>query len=215
MRRALFAGLVIFFYAPHAQAQLAVYDGANDLSNIINAAQTVVMVTNQVFELTGLEEFILNNDLTTDLSALAEIGTAASGLLTDLASIQRAVAVLFDLDTAPGTSLGLQERLVEIRRLTWMAYRDALAVQTLLQSSVSALRNLTRLLQGFETFVGNNQGNQTLAQLNAKLTIELVKLREHTASFHRAQIIEHLTEPLIAESMARIREGAMADWPRP
>ena len=207
--------LVLLGWASTTCAQLPVTDAIVSLQTTLTAVSAADTVLNQILELTGLDEILLGDDLSDDLTILGSLSTEANGLIMDLTSIQRAVDVLFDLDNAPSSSGDLQQRLQDIRRLSWQVYRDALAVQTLLQSSLSAGRHVVRLIEGVGDLLGNQQSNQTLIQLEVKLTVELAKLRATTDSFHRAQILDHLADPFIAESMDRIRDNAMADWPRP
>jgi len=214
MKRALCVGLVLLLgWCTPALAQLPVTDVGNLLQNTIQAAQAVLMVANQVLELTGLDEIVLGDDLGADLGQLQELGQDAQGLEADLANIQLQITLLFDLQTAPNSSTALQARLAAIRQLTWKAYVDALRTESLLQSSVSALRHMVRIIEGLGAFLGNQQGNQTLAQMDAKLTVELIKLRTQTAAFHRAQALDRLEEPLAVESLSNIHKAIMEDYP--
>jgi hypothetical protein len=92
-------------------------------------------------------------------------------------------------------------------------YGDALRTQALLQSSLSALRHLVRLIEMIGWFAGNKQANQTLAQMDVQLTIQLTKLKEQTAAFHRAQIVDAMAGPLIQESIVVINDQLMQDYP--
>jgi conjugal transfer/entry exclusion protein len=197
------------------QAQgIPVYDNANFIQNVVTAVQTVIMVGNQVLELTGLDEIVLGADLVAELDGLQEIMHEAQGLSMDLSTIQLNLKLLFDLDTAPRSSRELRQRMAEIRRLTWTVYVDALRAQTLMQSTVSALRHMVRLIEAIGDFLGNNQGNQTLAQLDVRLSTELIKLKTQTAAFHRAQAFDRLAEPLMLESIEQINEELMRDYPQ-
>ena len=204
--------LALGWCAP-AQAQLAVIDAANFTQNLIQAGQAIIMVANQVLELTGLDDIVLGDDLGADLGQLQELGQDAQGLQADLANIQLHIALLFDLQTAPNSSAALREQLAAIRQLTWQAYVDALRTESLLQSSVSALRHMVRLIEGLGAFLGNQQANQTLAQMESKLTVELIKLRTQTAAFHRAQALDRLERPLIEQSLRNINDAIMEDYP--
>ncbi len=204
--------LALGWCAP-AHAQLAVIDAANFTQNLIQAGQAIIMVANQVLELTGLDEIVLGDDLGADLGQLQELGQDAQGLQADLANIQLQIALLFDLQTAPNSSAALREQLAAIRQLTWQAYVDALRTESLLQSSVSALRHMVRLIEGLGAFLGNQQANQTLAQMESKLTVELIKLRTQTAAFHRAQALDRLERPLIEQSLRNINDAIMEDYP--
>jgi len=205
--------LALGWCAP-AHAQLAVIDAANFTQNLIQAGQAIIMVANQVLELTGLDDIVLGDDLGADLGQLQELGQDAQGLQADLANIQLQIALLFDLQTAPNSSAALREQLAAIRQLTWQAYVDALRTESLLQSSVSALRHMVRLIEGLGAFLGNQQANQTLAQMESKLTVELIKLRTQTAAFHRAQALDRLERPLIEQSLRNIHDAIMEDYPQ-
>jgi conjugal transfer/entry exclusion protein len=197
-----------------AEAQIPVTDVGNLLQNTLQAVQAVLMVGNQVLELTGLDAIVLGDDVAEDLAQLEAIRQEAQGLGTDISTIQLQLAALFDLNTAPRSSTELQQRLADIRRMTWTVYVDAIRTESLLQSSVSALRHLTRLIEAIGDFVGNNQGNQTLAQFDAKLTAELLKLRTQTGAYQRAHVVDRLAEPLIMESLPLINESLLSDHPR-
>ncbi|HSX79218.1 MAG TPA: hypothetical protein VLQ80_11700 [Candidatus Saccharimonadia bacterium] len=215
MKRPLRVGLVLLLgWCTPALAQLPVTDVGNLLQNTIQAAQAVIMVANQVLELTGLDEIVLGDDLGADLGQLAELGQDAQGLEADLANIHLQITLLFDLQTAPNSSAALRDRLAAIRQLTWQAYVDALRTESLLQSSVSALRHMVRLIEGLGAFLGNQQGNQTLAQMEAKLTVELIKLRTQTAAFHRAQALDRLEPLLVEQSIRNINQAIMEDYPQ-
>jgi hypothetical protein len=95
----------------------------------------------------------------------------AQGLSMDLSTIQLNLTLLFDLDTAPRSSRELRQRMAEIRRLTWTVYVDALRAQTLMQTTVSALRHMVRLIEAIGDFLGNNQGK--LLSLNFSQFVEV------------------------------------------
>ena len=215
MKRGVLIGvLLVLVSMTQAQAQgLPVFDASNLLQNTVQALQAVLMVANQVLELTGLDDIVLGDDLGADLGQLQELGQDAQGLQADLANIQLHIALLFDLQTAPNSSAALREQLAAIRQLTWQAYVDALRTESLLQSSVSALRHMVRLIEGLGAFLGNQQANQTLAQMESKLTVELIKLRTQTAAFHRAQALDRLERPLIEQSLRNIHDAIMEDYP--
>ncbi len=216
MRRLILLwSILMLLRATSASAQGApVFDLANFGQNTIQALQAVAMVANQVLELTGLDEIVLGDDIGTDLEDLAALREDAQGLQTDLANIQLQITLLFDLTTAPKGSAGLRDRVAAIRQLTWQVYVDALRTESLLQSSVSALRHIVRLIEGIGGLLGNEQANQTLAQMEAKLTVELIKLRTQTAAAHRAQAFDRLRQPLIEQSLSNINDAIMEDYPQ-
>ena len=194
-------------------AQIPVTDVGNLLQNTIQAVQAVAMVANQVLELTGLDEFILGDDISADVESLASLREDALGLQTDVANIQLQITLLFDLTTAPKGSAGLRDQLAAIRQLTWQAYVDALRTESILQSSVDALRRIVRLIEGIGDLLGNQQANQTLIQMETKLTLELIKMRTQNETFHRAKAFDALARPLVEQSLSNINDAIMEDYP--
>jgi len=204
MKRLLFGvSFILLLIAPHVQAQgLPVFDAANALQNTIQAVQTVLMVGNQLLELTGLEGIEVNEDFASEMDEIGRLMDEARGLGQDL-----------HLDNAPSGSSALRERLAAIRRVVFEAYLDALRTQTLVRTTLSAARHLTSLVAGIESLLGNMQSNQQLLQIEATLTKKLTELQLQTAAYHRAQSFDHLTDPLIAESMDLIQDELLLDYP--
>ena len=95
--------------------------------------------------------------------------------------------------------------MAEMRRLLFTVYGDAIRTQSLMQSTVSALRHIVRIVEAIGDLVGNQQSNQTLVQLETRLTVELTKLKTQTAAFHKAQGFDRLEEPLVVESLELIK----------
>jgi hypothetical protein len=197
-----------------AFAQIPVVDATNLVQNTIQAVQTVLMVANQILELTGLDGFTMSDDIRAEYGALEEVIVAARGLSADIQTIQLQVTLLFDLQTAPNNTRDLTVRLAEIRRLTMQIYLDAIRTQSLLRSTLSALRNAVRLMEALGDLVGNMQGNQTLAQWDARLSVELLKLKTSTEAYQRAHIIHQMEGPYMTESLYRIQEAVDVDYPR-
>jgi len=206
--------LLIVCPTPPAQAQLQVLDAANLLQNVVTAVQTVLIVANQVLDLTGLDEIALGDEYADELEALGAIIEEAQALGYDLASLQAQVTTLFSLDTAPDSAQGLRERLTEIRRVVFDSYVYALRTQTLLRTSLSTVRHLTRLVSMIGDLIGNRQSNQTLAQMEGTLTKKLTELQVQTVAYQRAQSVERLAEPLTIESIHRINKAIMEDHPQ-
>jgi hypothetical protein len=206
--------LLVVGWGPRAEAQLLVQDNANLVQNIIQAVQMVLSVANQILELTGFGSIVMGDDIAEDYGTLEEVIVAARGLSADIQNIQLQVTLLFNLSTAPNGTTALTQRMAEIRRLTMEIYLDAIRTQSLLRSTLSALRNAVRLMEALGDLLGNMQGNQTLAQWDARLTVELLKLKASTEAYQRAHIIHQMEEPLTIQSLYRIQEAIMADYPR-
>jgi conjugal transfer/entry exclusion protein len=216
MKQTILCSILVLTLARVATAQLATYDAANDISNIIAAGQTVISLANQALELTGFDEIVLDGgDYGDDLEQLGLIIDEAKGLSFDLASLQRQVTVLFDLDTAPRSAGELEQRMREIRRIVWETRIYALRTQTLIRTVRSTVGHLTRLVSAIGGFLGNQQGNQTIAQLDGTLSKQLAVLQTQIAAHDRAETVERLTQPLVQESIDAINEEIFIDHPRP
>jgi hypothetical protein len=210
----LVLGLLAIGTPPRVQAQLPVTDVGNLLANTAQLAQAVLMVANMVLELTPLGEIILDDAFSSDLESLGTIVQEAQALSYDLSSLNSQISTLFDLNTAPRTSRDLQQRLAAMRRVVVDAYVYALRTQTLIRTALSTVRHLARLLAAIGDLTGNMAANQTLIQLEEKLNQSLATLQVQTAAYQRAQSVDHLMEPMTIESLHRINEAAMADYPQ-
>ena len=205
--------LALGWCAP-AHAQLAVIDAANFTQNLIQAGQAILMVANQVLELTGLDTIALGDDYQGDLDALGAIVTEARGLSYDLGSLQAQITTLFSLESAPRGTTELRQRLAEIRRVVFESYSYAMRTQTLMQTTLSTVRHLTRLISAVGDLLGNMQSNQTLIQYDAKLTQMLSQLQVQTAAYQRAQSVERMERLLVEQSMRNINDAIMEDYPQ-
>jgi conjugal transfer/entry exclusion protein len=199
--------------APAQVGPLPVIDVANLAQNIAQWIETVAIVANQVLELTPVDEIILSGEFTETLETMTEIIAESIGLAYDLQSLNAQITVLFHLDTAPDNMTDLKQRLAEIRRVAYDCHVYAMRAQTLLRTTLSAIGHLTRLVDAIGSFIGNMQGNQTVAQLHSSLVEIQAKLQIQTAAFQRSQSVEHITEVMTLESLHRIQEQIMADHP--
>src|SRR5437870_4025490 len=118
----LLLGILLVSAPRPVQAQALVLDAANLVQNVVQAVQTILMVTNQVLELTPLDEIVLSDSFDSDLDDLGAIIDAAQALSYDVSSLQAQIRSLFDLTSAPNNSRDLQRRLAEIRRVVFDSY---------------------------------------------------------------------------------------------
>jgi len=206
--------VLMLVWAPQVQAQALVLDAANLVQNVVQALQTILMVANQVLELTPLDEIVLGDTFDSDLDDLGAIIDAAQGLSYDVRSLQAQITSLFHLTSAPNNSRDLQRRLAEIRRVVFDSYVYALRTQTLLRTTLSAIRHLKALVGAIGDYLGNMQGNQSLSQVESTIAETLARLQVQSAAYERAQSVERLTEALTIESIHRINEQLMFDWPQ-
>jgi conjugal transfer/entry exclusion protein len=190
-----------------------VFDAANLVQNLVTAIQTVLIVANQVLELTGLDEIVLGDEFRGDMDDLGAIIQEAQGLSYDVGSLQAQIQTLFSLDTAPDNTTELRQRLIEIRRVVFLSYSYAMRTQTLLATTLRTVQRLMRLVGLIGDFLGNMQANQDMNQISATITEQLAKLQVQTAAYELAQSVERLTETLTIESLHRINEQLMSDYP--
>jgi hypothetical protein len=136
-----------------------------------------------------------------------------SALSYDIDSLEIQIALLFDLQTAPTTRDGLTERLAEIRRLKYEAYSYAARVQTLLRTAARTVEHLSGILETVSALIGNKQGHQTSVQAQVVMSKHMANLDVQMSSFQRAKVIDRLSEELVLESIRKIQESRMEDWP--
>ena len=216
MRRAaillLLVGLLSLPRQSHAQT--LVLDVANLAQTTITDIEEVLSVANQVLELTRLGSIAINDTYGSDLASLATIVQQAQGLSYDLSSLNSQIQTYFDLHSAPDNTTDLANRLGQIRQITVDSYVYAMRTQTLLKTTLSTVRHLTSLANAISAYLGNMQGNQSLAQVESTLAETLERLQVQTNAYERAQSVERLTDPLIMESIHNINKNLLFDWPR-
>ncbi len=211
--RRLSFGLLLGLWAVPVYAQLPVTDAAVTLQTTITALQTVIIVANQVLELTGLDEIVVGDDFQADMDSLGEVVSAARDLSYDVASLNAQVTTLFHLNNVPRSASELQIRLREIRQVVYDSYVYAMRTQTLLTTAERTVQHLKRLIAAVGDLVGNMQGNQTLTQVEHTISATLEKMHVQTAAYNHAQAIERLSEAMTMESITQINIELMRDYP--
>lgn len=206
--------LVLLVSVPRpAQSQQLVLDLLNLAENTIAAIQAVLEVANQILELTALGELILGDGFDDDMSALGELIADGAGLAYDLSSIEAQINSLFALGSAPSGTRALRERINQIRQIKWQAHSYAMRTQTLLTTTQRAIQRLQRMVSTILDYVGNQQANQTISQIDTTISEQLAKLQVHTAAWQRSESLERMEQQLVMESLQNIDEAIMADWP--
>ena len=97
--------LVCLSWPLQARAQVGasvVYDPANWAANMAQVAQSIIIVANQILDLTALGDIVIAADDVRELSGIIE---EAYQLKYNFVQLQNQVAVLFDLNTAPDTRM--------------------------------------------------------------------------------------------------------------
>lgn len=196
------------------------YDNTNFLQNLITAGQAVIIAAESVIQtaqgvlnLEALEGISTAGGIAEDMALLGTLVEEAEGLSYDISSLRAQVIVLFDLDTAPSTRLGLTTRLAEIKRVKYQSWTYAVRVQTLMTTALRTVEHLQGLLDTLGTLVGNLSSQQTNGQFIAVSSKHLANIDVQMASYQRAESVDKLSEALIIESITRIEVRRLEGWP--
>ena len=179
-----------------AHAQLfggIVYDPTNYAQNLLTATRTLIMINNQVKQLTNEAQMLVNEakELTNlpytaraQINArLVEIETlikTAKGLAYDVASIDASFRALFPEDYSAFTNAAMASDARRHWEEASRAFHDAMIMQAKIAETISAdMTDLDAIVSKSETAVGNLQveqaGNQLLA-LQVKQTMQAAEL---------------------------------------
>lgn len=212
-RRQLLFGLPLLALlgpARAAHSQALVYDAANWLANIGQFIQTLLIVANQILDLTALGEVVMAADDMRELSAVIEDGYA---LKIDFTQLHLQVTALFDLNTAPDTRAGLDARILQMKTLMYETRAYGIKVQGLMWTVQRTIEHINRLINDLGAVLGNMQGQQTMAQLDTTVSKTLALMEVQNAAMQRSDTVDKLSEALVIESVNRINKKRIADWP--
>jgi conjugal transfer/entry exclusion protein len=203
--------LVLLLWPAWSFAQLPVTDAGNlavnsttSLQSTISAIEAVFQSVEWVTDLTPLDGIGVAGGIMEDMAALGMLVEQAEGLSYDLGSLQSQIVALFHLDTPPDTTMGLEERLADIRRVRYQSYSYAMRVQTLLTTASRTVEHLTGLLDTLGGVIGNVTGHQTNGQFQGVIGKHVANLDVQIASFNRAQSVDKMEELLTIESLRAI-----------
>jgi conjugal transfer/entry exclusion protein len=205
--------LVLLLSLPlQARAQVAalVFDPTNWSANMAQVAQSILIVANQILDLTAIGEIVIAAD---DVGELAGIIEEASALKYDFVQLHNQVVVLFDLNTAPDTRTGLDARLQEMKSLMYDIRVYAIKTQSLVGTIQRTIEHMNSLVSRIEGFVGNLQSQQTIAQMDTTVSKTLALIEVQQAAYQRSDTVDKLSEALVIESINRINQKRIADWP--
>ena len=205
--------LVLLLSLPlQARAQVAalVFDPTNWSANMAQVAQSILIVANQILDLTALGDIVIAADDVRELSGIIE---EASQLKYDFVQLQHQVALLFDLNTAPDTRTGLDARLQEMKSLMYDIRVYAIKTQSLVLTIQRTIAHINSLVSRIEGFVGNLQSQQTIAQMDTTVSKTLALIEVQQAAYQRSDTVDKLSEALVIESLNRINRKRLEDWP--
>jgi conjugal transfer/entry exclusion protein len=196
-----------------AHAQLIVFDPANFGQDLIQSAQLILSVANQILELTGLDGIAIADTYAADMGDLSALATEGAALMGDIGSLNAQITTLFDLSTAPSNSTDLSIRLSQIRQTVYTMRSYAIRTQALIRTLNNTVTHLTGLVDAIGDYVGGMQARQSLNQSMAELNKTQGVLAAQTAAYNNAETIAKMEEPLIIESLRNIHAAQYADWP--
>jgi hypothetical protein len=149
-----------------------------------------------------------------DLETLTDLVADARGLAWDLNSLSAQLHSLLSLEAAPDTSAGLQAHSARMRQILVESYGYALRVQTLITTTIRTVKHILRVTEKIAEVLGGVSGHQNGQEYLAKLTQLQAQQHVTTAAFERAQAVQHLSDPVVLESLERIKANVRSDMPR-
>jgi conjugal transfer/entry exclusion protein len=219
-RRLSLSLCLLLLCVPAAHAQLVVIDPSNLVQNSITAVESVLTTIEEtiqtaqgVLNLTLLESIISTGGLLEDMALLGQLVEEASQISRDLDSLQAQINVLMHWESAPDTRDGLTARLEEFKRLKQELYTYAARVQTLMRTAITTVRHMQMLLETLAQLIGNLQGQQVVAQHAAAMHKHLANLSVQQGAYYQAKALDKLAEGVTIESIRKIQQRRMDDWP--
>ena len=204
-----------------AQAGIPVYDLENHLVNtvtsiqsVITATQSILLVADSVTNLTSFGSLVITGAaFAEDIGELQGLLEEAEGLAFDIHSLELQISSLLALESAPDSMRALRERLWELRRARSQSYLYALRVQTLINTAKRIAERIVRIVEQLAEMFGNLTGHQNVSEWMGQLTQAQVTHHATVVAFERAETVKGAEEPLVLESVERINDAIMVDWP--
>jgi hypothetical protein len=198
----------------HVDAQIPVIDAENLVQNTITAVQAVLIVANQLIELTALEGLVLDGDFSSDLAALNALVSEAGALGFDVGSVNAQILPLFALETAPMTTFEYRQRQIAINQALFQGYGFAMRTQTLIMTALRTVEHIAAILEQVAGAIGNLTISQTIGQSQAKLQQLLTESNVQRAAFERAKSLEGAAPGVLMQGLYNINDAMIADHPR-
>jgi hypothetical protein len=172
----------------------------------------VASLANQALELRSLGSLTLGSAYLADVQVLVAVTQEASGLMTDVASLQRQLASLFG--TTPTSTAAFTQRLSEIRQVRSQAYGYVVRVQLLTRTMARILGRIQRLVTGISGLAGNMQANQTIVQMQASTQQLLAGMQLQASAWQQANALKEMEEPWTQDAIRAINTETMRDYPQ-
>jgi conjugal transfer/entry exclusion protein len=196
-----------------AQVAALVYDPANWTANVANLLQTILVVANQVTELTGLGEIVLDGGFGDDMDAIGAVASDAAAVMGDVRSLQAQITVLFDVTTLPTTPRELNTRYVSMMGAIRDARLYAVRTQSLVTTVQRTVGHIQQLASSIQGLLGNHQANQSLLQVQSTSSQVLATLQLQNASYQRADSLDKMMEDVLRSSLLEMRAHFLDGWP--
>jgi hypothetical protein len=207
-------------WVSHSWAQLAVIDAANlsrntvtSFQSTITAIESVLQSGYMVLELEPFGDTGLNGEFWTTLGELEAILGEGQHVIWDIESLTRQLTVLFGLEGAPDSAEGLRMRLYEIRRYKQTVLFYTSRVLTLQRRAIHTIAHIESLVARIVDFIGGKQARQNISAQLSTITAEETRQAVLTAAYQQAMLTDKHEMNMIDESMERINEALMADYP--
>jgi conjugal transfer/entry exclusion protein len=207
--------LTVAVLATRLDAQgLPVFDAQNLIQNTISAVQSVLMVANQIIELTALEGFALDGSFNADLATLNALVEEGAALGFDVGAVNSTILPLFALETAPRTSFEYRERQIAINEALFLNYGFAMRTQTLIMTAARTVEHIVGILEQVAGAIGNLTVSQAFGQSQAKLQQLLAESNVQRAAFERAKSLEGAAPGVLLQGLHNINEFILSGHPR-
>jgi hypothetical protein len=184
------------------------------IQNVITAAQTTLIQANQIIDLTPVRSLTAAGGIVEDIELMCSILQEAEAIQADVQSLEHQIAVLLNLEQAPRTRSELDARLAELKKMKQQALTFAFRSQTLIRTLIRTGDHMRALFADVEQLLGNLSGQQRLAEVQQVQNKTLAVLAAQTAAWQRADVVDRATADMVRESMSRIGDQRLADWPR-
>ena len=181
----------------------------------LNTVEAVFHSTQWILTLTGYEDTGLGGSYHTDLDDLEGIISETQGVLWDAQSLMNDTTRLLGLDGAPQSTMALQDRLWDIRKIQYERKTKALQIQTLpkrVTNLVARIRNLgARILD----ILGEKQGSQQVQAMLQQVQYLEGQSQVIQAAYNNAMLTDSMEHQLIGQSLWHINEAVYSTMPRP
>jgi P-type conjugative transfer protein TrbJ len=194
-----------------------VYDPTNHAQNLLTAARTLIMINNQVKQLTNEAQMIANQAkelanlpfsakaaLKSRLAEIDMLIKAAKGIAYDVATVDAAFKTLFPEDYAAYSNLAMAADARSHWQEASRALHDSMLMQAKIAETIAAdATTLDELIEESQSAVGGLQATQAGNQLIALQTKQSMQTAEMLAVHYRAEAMSR-AKALQAEERARI-----------